>query len=95
MNTQFGGDFESGAAQQMINHYAATATTPRNVEVSAMVDTISRATDDAGGRFPVELYRMLDTVTKRGMESLVSWQDDGKSFMIHNKPEFERVVMPM
>ena len=59
----------------------------------------SNVSSEAGGikagRFPLELYRMLDTVSSMDLDKLVCWQDDGKSFMIHNKPEFERAVMPM
>lgn len=64
-----------------------------NTEAKAAAEIGNTAA--AAGRFPSELYRMLDTVASKGMDGLVCWQEDGKSFMIHDKPEFERVVMPM
>jgi len=72
---------DARAAQHRSSHNNSSAST-------------ETATGHAG-RFPLELYRMLETVTSMDLNRIVCWEDDGNSFMIQNKPEFERVAMPI
>ena len=46
---------------------------------------------DVQSRFPEQLRMILDKVQYR---SAISWQDDGKSFIIHDQATFENEIMP-
>ena len=48
----------------------------------------------ATAQFPVDLQRMLNTVEQLGMDDIVGWQNNGASFVVHKKDEFENQVMP-
>mmetsp|Transcript_19283 Transcript_19283/g.41452 ORF Transcript_19283/g.41452 Transcript_19283/m.41452 type:complete len:330 (-) Transcript_19283:64-1053(-) len=45
--------------------------------------------------FPEKVYFMLEEVYKTGDDSIVSFVDDGKAFLIHKPRSFETDVMPL
>ena len=47
-----------------------------------------------GALFPSRLYQLLEDAEKDGLESIISWMPDGKSFKVHDKEKFERDLMP-
>lgn len=44
--------------------------------------------------FPVKLYRMLETTQKTGMCDIVSWQEHGRCFMLHQPAKFSSDILP-
>lgn len=44
--------------------------------------------------FPVKLYRMLEATKKSGMCDIVSWQEHGRCFMLHQPATFAREILP-
>lgn len=44
--------------------------------------------------FPEKLHEMLTAVSEEGLEHVVSWRSHGRCFLVHNKEEFLRDVMP-
>jgi hypothetical protein len=44
--------------------------------------------------FPVKLHRMLKCAVNEGKQSIVSWNDDDKSFQVHNIERFVVEVLP-
>ena len=44
--------------------------------------------------FPFKLHNMLEVVEKEGPANIVSWNEDGRSFTIHNPREFAKTLMP-
>ena len=45
-------------------------------------------------KFPEKVHHMLDDISKRGDESIVSWQPHGRAFRVHNKQRFVETVLP-
>ncbi len=43
--------------------------------------------------FPVILHRMLGEMVKEGTEHIISWNDDGKSFTIHDPKDFADTIL--
>ena len=43
--------------------------------------------------FPFKLYRMLEEAHKHGLTNIISWSDDGCSFLIHQPKVFEKTLM--
>jgi HSF-type DNA-binding len=48
----------------------------------------------ATAQFPVDLQRMLNAVESMGMQDIIGWQNNGASFVVHKKEQFEKQVMP-
>lgn len=49
--------------------------------------------ESARYEFPKMLYRMLQEVSADPVDSkIVSWQEHGRSFKVHNREEVERVL---
>ncbi|KAG7342513.1 HSF-type DNA-binding protein [Nitzschia inconspicua] len=44
--------------------------------------------------FAVRVHRMLTAVSELGLEDIVSWNPDGRTFRVHKPSEFERWVLP-
>lgn len=44
--------------------------------------------------FPVKLHRMLTAVEQDGLEHIVSWNPDGRSFQVHSHDQFVAEVLP-
>lgn len=67
----------------------------RNLNVEKILqDKIDRRRANANTRFPVKLYKMLSEAENGGYEHIVSWNDDGSSFQIHDKKRFVEKIMP-
>lgn len=47
------------------------------------------------GSFPLNLTLMLESVESMGMEHLVSWLPDGRSFVIKDPAGFLGLLLPM
>jgi hypothetical protein len=45
--------------------------------------------------FPHKMYDLLDDVERKGLDDIVSWLPDGKSFKIHSQIGFEQSIMPL
>lgn len=45
--------------------------------------------------FPHKMYDLLEDVERKGLEDIVSWLPDGKSFKIHSQIGFEQSIMPL
>ena len=45
--------------------------------------------------FPHKMYDLLEDVERKGLDEIVSWLPDGKSFKIHSQIGFEQSIMPM
>ena len=43
-------------------------------------------------RFPGKLHRLLRNAEDRGMESIVSWTEDGLAFMVHKPDSFIKIL---
>jgi len=59
-------------------------------------------TSDVGGQmewkpehFPHKMYDLLEDVERKGLDDIVSWLPDGKSFKIHSQIGFEQSIMPL
>ena len=57
---------------------------------------------DVGGQiewkpehFPHKMYDLLADVERKGLDDIVSWLPDGKSFKIHSQIGFEQSIMPL
>jgi HSF-type DNA-binding len=48
----------------------------------------------AENSFPVCVHRMLTAVAVQGLDYIVSWNADGRTFKIHNTGQFETMVLP-
>lgn len=44
--------------------------------------------------FPLKLHQVLDQVEADGLAHVISWQDHGRAFVIHNPKEFIDHIMP-
>lgn len=44
--------------------------------------------------FPIKLYQMLWEVEQQGLDSIVSWQHDGRSFRVHKPEAFVSDILP-
>lgn len=44
--------------------------------------------------FPVKLYQMLEEVEEQGLDYIVSWQHDGRSFRVHRPEKFVEDILP-
>jgi hypothetical protein len=44
--------------------------------------------------FPWKLHQMLDMVEREGLQSIVSWQPHGKSFLVHRPADFTSLILP-
>jgi hypothetical protein len=44
-------------------------------------------------KFPLKLHKMLEDLEKRGQQHLISWHDDGRSFVIHEPKVFACTMM--
>jgi hypothetical protein len=44
--------------------------------------------------FPTKLYQMLQEVEQQGLDSIVSWQHDGRSFRVHKPETFVSDILP-
>jgi HSF-type DNA-binding len=48
----------------------------------------------ADQNFTARLHRLLSNADKEGISHIISWQPHGRSFLVHNKQQFEQQVMP-
>jgi HSF-type DNA-binding len=55
-------------------------------------DTTTATTAETS--FPVCVHRMLTAVAVQGLDYIVSWNADGRTFKIHNNSQFETMVLP-
>ena len=62
---------------------------------SAESSSLTQLSGGRQNRFLLDLNRMLNEVEDHpDLRDFVGWQSDGKGFMIHNKKQFEKQVMP-
>jgi hypothetical protein len=50
---------------------------------------------DEKAYFPARLYFMLSELKSDGMESIASWQPDGRSFTVRKPKELELMILPL
>jgi hypothetical protein len=43
--------------------------------------------------FPVKLHSMLDDMERMGNEGIVSWNEDGRSFSVHDPKNFAHTMI--
>jgi hypothetical protein len=44
--------------------------------------------------FPFQVYNLLEDAARLGFESIVSWVKDGAGFMVQDREEFTRRILP-
>eukprot|EP00429_Kryptoperidinium_foliaceum_P072829 CAMPEP_0176052128 /NCGR_PEP_ID=MMETSP0120_2-20121206/25918_1 /TAXON_ID=160619 /ORGANISM="Kryptoperidinium foliaceum, Strain CCMP 1326" /LENGTH=194 /DNA_ID=CAMNT_0017385569 /DNA_START=550 /DNA_END=1134 /DNA_ORIENTATION=+ len=44
--------------------------------------------------FPFKLHKILEDADAQGLDSIISWHPDGKSFKVHDKEQLEKQVLP-
>jgi HSF-type DNA-binding len=44
--------------------------------------------------FPMKLYRVLAMASEFGFDHIISWKTDNRAFIIHDKVEFIRTILP-
>eukprot|EP00533_Pseudo-nitzschia_delicatissima_P015168 CAMPEP_0197261970 /NCGR_PEP_ID=MMETSP1432-20130617/256_1 /TAXON_ID=44447 /ORGANISM="Pseudo-nitzschia delicatissima, Strain UNC1205" /LENGTH=460 /DNA_ID=CAMNT_0042726267 /DNA_START=48 /DNA_END=1430 /DNA_ORIENTATION=- len=44
--------------------------------------------------FPVKVYEMLENAEKKGFSNIVSWNENGTGFMVHDKDHFTKEIVP-
>ena len=44
--------------------------------------------------FPFRLHDMLNDAEPKGFDHVVSWQEGGRSFKVHDKEQFSKVLLP-
>lgn len=44
--------------------------------------------------FPARLFNMLESAAMEGLDEIVSWQPHGRSFLVHDKASFVKVMLP-
>lgn len=49
---------------------------------------------DSDDSFPFRLHRLLQDATNYGFSTIVSWILDGTAFMVHDRDQFIRQIMP-
>jgi hypothetical protein len=50
-------------------------------------------TIDTAEHFPLKLYRMLEDILAFGLTDVISWAEDGRSFLVYKPKVFEKIVM--
>jgi hypothetical protein len=45
-------------------------------------------------QFPMKLHVLLQNAELKGVTSIISWLPDGRSFKVHNKDKFSKLIMP-
>ncbi len=53
--------------------------------------TTSSAKD---GNFPQKLYKMLESASKESFEDVISWEPNGRSFVVRDTDKFAKEVLP-
>jgi hypothetical protein len=48
----------------------------------------------SSGLFPYKLHDMLSACEKEGLESVVSWINEGKAFKVHDISAFVKDILP-
>jgi hypothetical protein len=49
---------------------------------------------DSEFAFPFQVYNLLEDAERLGFESIVSWVQNGAGFMVQDREEFTRRIMP-
>lgn len=44
--------------------------------------------------FPFRLHDMLNDAEAKGFDHIVSWQEGGRSFKVHDKDQFSKILLP-
>ena len=58
-------------------------------------ELVGPRSDSAMSRsFPEKLHSLLDAMDEEGQEHIASWQPHGRCFVVHDKAEFVRMIMP-
>ena len=79
------------------DHLYDTPSIKMNFKVSDLA-VKSRLKGPRGGStvpFPVKLHQMLTWTEQQGLESVVGWQQHGRSFLVRIKQRFVRDIMPL
>ena len=63
--------------------------------ITSMKDYKHQNVDWKPEHFPHKMYDLLEDVGRKGLDDIVSWLPDGKSFKIHDQVRFEQSIMPM
>lgn len=50
-------------------------------------------TVSTGEHFPIKLYRMLEDASTLKLTDIISWAEDGRSFLVHEPKVFENTMM--
>lgn len=67
------------------------------VEHNAMTDVDMNAKQqvrEVRQPFPVKVYEMLDEADPKGFAHIVSWNSKGSGFMVYNKDQFTKLIVP-
>ena len=73
---------------------ASTTSTMNIIPSSTADDDSSQVAIGNGLAFPLKLHMLLDETEKRGFSFIISWEDGGRAFQVHNKELFSEMVMP-
>jgi HSF-type DNA-binding len=82
------------------NNSTSSIQPPVNVLPSALEEEVGRRKAVIAGtpysitkQFPFRLHEMLDLVEEEGLEEIVSFLPDGRSFKVHDPARFEKGLM--
>jgi hypothetical protein len=56
-------------------------------------DVLQSGENSRGEHFPLKLYRMLEDAHSFGRTDVISWSEDGCSFLVHKPKVFEKTLM--
>jgi HSF-type DNA-binding len=96
-------DLKNQARPQEPSPATRTMTMPiflKNLDLSKLKSkTIRKKTKTKVNRpqpisFPIKLFRMLEEVEREGIQSIVGWNPDGKSFQVYDHERFVKEVLP-
>lgn len=97
--SKFSGDYTAGNNKRLIvqhsyhdhsSEYEPIVDGPALDEYAKMREQDTTTTH----AFPLLLHRLLDSASMKGYEDIVSWQQHGRSFHVHNVKRFVADVMP-
>ncbi len=87
---------DRGSAEPVVARPDANLSLPSSGAQSSpkVVSQIQERANPNTFQFPWKLHDMLDTVADEGLEDVVSWEDNGRSFRVHQTQKFVESVMP-
>eukprot|EP00536_Pseudo-nitzschia_multiseries_P014070 jgi/Psemu1/291237/fgenesh1_pg.653_\ len=92
----------AASAAEMMAVYIETKTASQVASKLKELDEVTgedepRANFDLGYyfTFPEELYHVLNTAPYQSIDHVLSWNEDGESFCVHDEAKFRSVVFPL